>query len=341
MRQLAVRLSRVLFVLLAGRASLSAGPLIAREEGETSSRVLARMDAVPVHLRVNNKGNLMAFTPEGALGLRVLDMKSGHIFEATGFFVGPAFFWSPDGARLFYREIRIEDGQTTSRLRAWDVTQGKNLELESFSGSSGFPTFDPRDNRWMVLYDKGVKTKKLLFPGNRLAAWQSAQRRDLGKWVMAQKGAAFVTESGFKLRTLEDDASGVESFDISPDGSTAVWSTTEGRIFTSKDGEKPRFMDWGRDPRWHPERMLVVYAGGRMVGNKASDYDIKIAAPGSKGSFLTATQHSPERWPNWSRDGKNIIYVREDAREIREMPFHRSVYEVAMPSTVEPEAVRR
>jgi Tol biopolymer transport system component len=227
--------------------------------------------------------------------------------------------------------LRTESGKTISYIRAWDIAQNKNIEIENFPGSSGFLTFDPRDHRILVMYDKGIKSKKLAFPDNRLANWQSSQRNGTGKWVMAQKGGVFLTESGFTMQKLSDDGSGIESFDVSPDGSTAAWATRAGRIYTSKNGLRPDFIDWGRDPKWHPERPLLVYAGGRMVGNKAADYDLKVASPGARGSFLTATQHTSERWPVWKPDGKSIYYTVEGSTEIRSLEFVPQITVIASP----------
>ena len=283
-----------------------------------------KLDTGLTHITPNIDAHYIAYIPEKTLGIRILNLKTGKILEPSGYHVGPSFFWSPDGARLFYRELRPKDGKTVSHIRAWDVIQNKNIEMESFDGSSGLLTFDPRDNRMMLMYEKGIKSKKLVFPDNRLAFWQTSQRKDHGKWVMAQKGASFVTDAGFTMQKLEDDSSGIESFDISPDGSTAVWATRSGRIYTSNNGAKPQFLDWGRDPQWHPQRNLLIYAGGRMVGNKAADYDLKIATPGSKGSFLSSTQENSERWPAWHPDGKSFFYTLDGTQELRSMKFDPS-----------------
>ncbi len=272
-------------------------------------------------IKPNIDAKHIAFIPSGIAGIRILNTKTGKVMEPSGRHVGASFFWSPDGNRLFYRELTAEAGKTVSRIRAWDVVLNKNIEIDSFNGSSGLLTFDPRDNRLLLMYEKGIKSKKLLFPDNRLAFWQKSQRKDLGKWVMAQKGATFVTDGGFVMQKLQDDDSGIESFDISPDGSMAAWATRSGKIYTSATGAKPEFLDWGRDPKWHPEKNMLVYAGGRMVGNKPSDYDIKITSPGQKGSFLTATQHTAERWPAWHPDGKSIFYTTDGSKDLNFMGF--------------------
>jgi hypothetical protein len=297
------------------------------------TKPILRVDTEMSQMKSNISGQFVAYVPTGKNGLRIISLDSGKITEPSGYFIGPSFFWSPDGARLFFRELRSESNKTVSYVRAWDIVQNRLIEIEKFQGPSGFLTFDPRDNRILFMHAKGLKSKKLTFPDNRLAHWQSAQRKDTGKWVMAQKGGVFVTESGFTMQKLEDDGSGLDSFDISPDGSSAVWATKYGRIFFSKNGAKPTFLDWGRDPKWHPERSLIVYAGGRMVGNQASDYDLKVATPGARGSFLTATQHTAERWPVWKPDGKAILYTVEGTHELRSLDFTPQMTIVKNPST--------
>jgi Tol biopolymer transport system component len=309
--------------LIGAAMTLSAADLPKPGHRQSSDiKAWLKIDTGVSHLKFNVDGRYLAFIPDGQSGIRIINTKNGNIIEPSGSFIGPSFFWSPDGNRLFYRELMPGEKKTTSRIRAWDVILNKNIEMESFDGPSGLLTFDARDHRMLLMHEKGIKSKRLVFPDNRLAFWQKSQRRELGKWVMAQKGVTFVTDGGFVIKKLEDDQTGIESFDISPDGSTAAWATKSGKIYTSTNGEDPKFLDWGRDPQWHPERNILVYAGGRMVGTKASDFDIKITSPETRGSFLTASQDRAERWPTWHPDGQNIIYTVDGETTIHVLSFN-------------------
>ncbi|MGQ4827607.1 hypothetical protein, partial [Enterococcus faecalis] len=90
---------------------------------------------------------------------------------------------------------------------------------------TGYLSLDPRDLRLLLLGPKGIRTKHIYLPGERLARWQIAQRSDFGKWLATQQGILWVTQGGFAMRRLEDDGSGIDSFDIAPDGASLAWAT--------------------------------------------------------------------------------------------------------------------
>ncbi|MCX6125675.1 MAG: hypothetical protein NTV34_13155, partial [Proteobacteria bacterium] len=268
-----------------------------------------RTDSGLSFMRRNRDMSLIAYVPIGNSGVRIMDTKNAQVYEATNLPTGGSFFWAPDNTRLFFRELTQVNGKVRSAVRAWDAALKKSIDVEAIDGSSGLLSFDPRDQRLMLMHDKGIMMRRLLFPDERLAHWQSARRSDKGKWIAAAGGMTFLTQQGFSMEKLADDESGIESFDISPTGNMAVWATNKGKIFASRQGESAKFIDFGRDPQWHPEKELIVFAGARMVGNKASSYDIKIAQLEGPGSFLTTTQARDERWPIWAPKGNSIVYT--------------------------------
>lgn len=303
----------------AGRATAFAG-----RETKMVSTPFVRGDDAMDHLRLDPKGHFAAFIRGGGRGLSVVDLKTKQIFDVTKAQVGASFFWSPDGYRLFYRELSLDEHSAVqSTVKAYDAYLNRSIKLDELPYSTGFLTFDPRDLRMHLMSPAGIRTKRIYFPDERLARWQVSLRNESGKWLATQKGMLWVTQGGYAMRRLQDDDTGVESFDISPDGNTVAWATNYGRIYVSKKGHDASFFAWGRDPRWHPTKSMLVFAGGRMVGETAANYDIKIADLNGATRFLTATQYSSERWPQWHPNGQQILYTVAKTTDLFLLDFHQ------------------
>lgn len=274
------------------------------------------------HLRLDPKGRFGAFIDDQGMGLSIVDLRTKTVSKVSTAQVGASFFWSPDGFRLFYRELALgNDGKPFSTVRAYDAYLSRSVKVDELKESTGLLTFDPRDLRMQIMGVNGIRTKRIYFPDERLARWQVSQRNESGKWLATQKGMLWVTQGGYAIRRLEDDGSALESFDLSPDGDTAAWATADGRIYVSKKGKKPSLIGHGRDPRWHPKLPRLLFAGARMVGNRAASYDLKIADLDGASRFLTATQYSDERWPQWHPDGNQILYTIAKTTDIFVLDF--------------------
>jgi hypothetical protein len=296
-------------LLLALCALVQAAPASAVEV-TTVTTPFVRADNALNRMRVDPKGRYIAYVGDDGTGLSVLDLKSKNIYRVSNAQIGASFFWSPDGFRVMYRELASRNGvEVESELKAYDCVLARSVTLEKMPFPTGILTFDPRDLRMHLMSTKGIRTKRIYFPDERLARWQVAQRKETGKWLATQGGILWVTQGGYQMRRMEDDGSALDSFDISPDGETIAWATNKGRVYTSKAGKAPKFIGFGRDPRWHPEKPQLVYAGARMVGNTAVSYDLRVSDAHGNGKFLTATQHSDERWPQWHPKGDQIIYT--------------------------------
>lgn len=274
------------------------------------------------HIRIDPKGKYLAYTDINGKRLRVLDIKNKKIYSISKQKVGASFFWAPDGIRLFYRELlKTKEGTIKSSLNSFDARILKSIKIESYPYTTGLLTFDPRDLRMHLLHSKGVHTKRIFFPNERLARWQIAQRKDIGKLVAGQKGIVWLTQGGFSMKWLKDDQSGIESFDLSPDGTTVAWATKSENVFISQEGEKPSLIGKGRDPKWHPYKPILVYSGARRIGNKTIDYDLKVTNQNGIGRFLTYTPEASERWPIWNPTGKKIIYTKSKTTDLYQLSF--------------------
>ncbi len=290
-------------------------------------------------MKLSPKGRYLAYTDDTGLGLNVLDLNTKDIYRVTEAKVGLSFFWTPDGFRLFYRELvrpplkpahsdqereladLDRDAPIESKIKAFDCSVARNIEIDKIARSSGYLTFDPRDLRFLLMSESGIHTKKIYIPNQRLALWQIAGRHERGKWLATQKGILWVTQGGLSLRRMEDDQTELESFDISPDGQWIAWGTKGNKIYASREGKKPEFIDYGREPRWHPTRHIIVFAGARMVGNKPVNFDLKIADSKGQSKFLTSTQYSSERSPQWHKGGDKLLYTVENTTDLYLMDF--------------------
>ncbi len=289
-------------------------------QGEPKPEAVLRAEGSLSGMRLNKAQTMLAFTDHAGQSLRIMDLKTQEIVEVTPYTVGNAFFWSPDGNRLFYRALVRDSNAITSEFGAYDTKNNKDAILDTFNGSSGFLTFDPRDYSVLMMNEKGIVNRRLDFPGERFSRYQQRQKVNEGRFVVTQRAVLWLTDLGLTLSTLKDDDSGIESFDVSPDGRTIAWATNQDRIYISKLGEEPKVIGRGRDPRWHPYKALLLYSGARMVGSKAYDYDIRITDLEGRGRYLTHTPAEAERWPQWWGDSA-VIYTKPGSTDLWRLPY--------------------
>ncbi len=287
-----------------------------------------RTEGPLVGMRLNNTNSLIAFTDQWGQSLRIMNLGTQEIIEVTPHRVGPAFFWSPDGKRLFYRELIQDKKMITSEIKAYDTFSEATASIDTIPGSSGYLTLDPRDYTIFLMHEKGIMSRRLEFPTERLARWQKRAKVELGRFVATQKSVLWVSDLGLTLDALPDDGSGVESFDISPDGKLIAWSTLGLNLYISARGEAPKLLGRGRDPRWHPSKTLLLYAAARMVGNKAYDFDIRVSDVQGHGRYLTNTPDQAERWPQWWDQG-SIIYTAQNSTDLWKLIYENNPAQTA------------
>lgn len=297
---------------------------------KVASQALIRLEGPIFQAKMNASASLLAFTDTAGRSLRILDLKTHEVIEVTPHRVGAAFFWSPDGVRLFYREL-IKKGQAVeSLLQAFDAHLNQSVLLETIPGSSGYLTYAPYQQTAYLLHEKGILAKRLDFPGLRLANWQKKKPTYDGQWIATQSAILWLTDLGLTLKKMEDDGSGVASFSISPDGQSIAWASEKGLIYTAQAAHpEARQIDRGRDPSWHPYLTLLVYAASRKIGEKTYDYDLKVSDLRNTPRFLQSSPDIAERWPIWI-DADTIIHTAEGTTDLLQlqlkprMPLSRS-----------------
>lgn len=258
-------------------------------------------------------GDLVAFIDGSKLML--LDLKNKSVIKIANTDTRGAHFWSPDRQRLFYRVLEKPTKDTIkSFVYAFDTSTHKTYKVTEENDIAGLITYDPREMKMHYITSKGLHSRRLVFPDERLARWQVAQKYDVGKWIASEKHMLWATDGGYALKPMPDDGSGLASFDISPDGQRVAWSTKDNRLYIGHEG-KVEELGSGQDPTWHPHQAMLLYSAGHVVGDKVADFDLKIYDLSSRASKkLTATFDVHERWPMWDDD--HVLYGCESCTDM-------------------------
>ena len=268
------------------------------------------------YLKMSPYGNFLAFSDPNGRDLRVLEIRTAKIYEVSKHFVGPSLFWAPDDCRLFFTEqYKTYDEKVASALKTYDCSTKRSALLDTYSNIISFLTFDPREMKVHLLSKGSIHRKTINIANQRLDIWKVPSKLKQRRWIAAESGIFMFSNDGKNITKLDDDDSGVQSFDLSSDGENMVWATKQGNVFVSRGGDEPEKIGDGIDPKWHPNRHLIVYSAAKKLGSKIVDYDLAIADENNKIKFITVTPYK-ERWPNWNKDGSQIVFTAEGITDI-------------------------
>ena len=319
------KMKKISFLILLAPCLLLTSFGFASGKKKAKLSALYRLPSTVTHMKLHPKGKYLAYLDGQNKQLKILNLKTKQILNIAKAQVGGSYFWSPYGFRLFYRYIKKDTQGIKTQLAAYDLKLKKSVKVASVDGPSGLLTFDPRDLRLHLYYEKGILTRKIYFPGQRLASWQVSQNKSDSKFVATQKSILFLTDSGYTASKLVDDKSGIQSFDISPDGRSIVWATKDENIYVSQNGESPKYMAKGFDPQWHPHKEAFIFSGARKLGRKTVQHDIKLMNMFKQSRWLTNTHATDERWPRWLHGATSLIYTVKNTTDIFTLNFENTL----------------
>ncbi len=281
-----------------------------------------RTDHVINNPKVSPRRSLIAFRNKDSNELNIINTITGKTYRVTKHRFDPFYFWSPDGCRLFYLEYSFnKDKKKQTKVNSFDCTLKKNITVKTYKGIAGGLTFDPRDYRVHFMFDKKIESIRIELPGERIKLWKSAMKTSTNKWLVTQKKVMIISRSGFKINGLEDDSSGIESYEISPDGESITWATKAGTVYFSSLTGTAKEIAKGRDPSWHPNGEIIVYSRARYVGKKIRDYDIGLHTATGTSKILKHNQTKKERWPRFSIDGRFILYTHQSSTDLFQLSY--------------------
>ena len=273
--------------------------------------------------KINSLNTYLAFTDKNGFGLNIVQLTTGEITEVSKHKVSHSYFWSPNGYRIFYKEMYKEDDGIKTEIKAYDLPLEKSISIDKIDGVTGSLSFDPRDFRFYIYHNKGIIRHQIQYPGERLARWQIALKNKVGYWISTDNSIIWVSHGGISMRKLNSGTATITSFDISPDGKSIVWADDNENIYLSEKGQDSVLLAHGLDPKWHPDGNYILYSHARFLANKVIGHDIRIMNKKGVGKFLTKTLGLDERYPVWLHKSSSILYTHKSGTDIFEVSFRR------------------
>jgi dipeptidyl aminopeptidase/acylaminoacyl peptidase len=191
--------------------------------------------------------------------------------------------WSPNGKWIAF--TRFENQDSNLYIVRPDGTQLKRLH----ASISGAATWSPDSRLLLARNRQGLATIDLAgraraFPHARCAgdgAWSPN-----GRWIVFPKCAS--TQTHLRL-AIEH-----------PDGTAFRWLTT------STDNDHPA---------WSPDSSRLAYRHFRQIGYLDHTQILLISISGKKLGSLDSTAQDHDESPQWSPDGRQIVFDRDAAGE--------------------------
>lgn len=273
------------------------------------------------NLQISPTKNYIAFTDtDDGIGLNVININKKIIIKISNHFVGNVFYWAPDNCRLFFRELtKNEQNKIQTNLMSYDCTKDTTIILKKYPYETGYLALHPKDLRLNLLYPQGIHISKLILPQDQRNKINHSYKK-LKKWAISNNSVIFIQNNKI-AKKINDNNEKITSFDISKNDHKLVWATANNKIYYSTDGNKAYFLDEGKDPKWHPSKDLIIYTSPRKIVNKMIAYDLKISDLKGNKKFLTKTYNVEERWPNWSKNGTEIIYTVYKSTDLFKITF--------------------
>ncbi|MDZ7261842.1 MAG: hypothetical protein ONB05_07030, partial [candidate division KSB1 bacterium] len=258
-------------------------------------------------------GMKIAVTSDNYQGLWVMNEHGGNIRQLSDAErVGYGFAWSSDSREIACRIARIIKNRRLSAIQIIDVATGNSRQITDYRNLVGLPLWADNDQKIYFTANHELQilsSERKKNPNQERPVMKAPKSEE--QIIYQSLGRIIVSNlQGTQQTILVSPESRFLNMTLSPDQKKIAFEMTDGHIYVMNiDGTELRDLGNGSQPRWSPAGNRLVYFIAQDDGERIVSSDIyAIKTDGSQKMLLTDTPDRIEMNPDWSPDGKKIIF---------------------------------
>jgi Tol biopolymer transport system component len=254
--------------------------------------------------RFSPDGKQLALTTPHYQGIYLYDWESGTLKELTSEpAAGFGLAWSPDGNWIAARPAKFENRRRYNRIIIIQVNTGEQRQLSPYQTKlPGIPRWTA-DGKFVFMNltsrFQSYAIDPTIKPDTDVTLFYVRGKRIYERSLLGRSDKPLLSAPGEVLNMIPNPQQTKIAYEILGDN---LWilDLTTGRTYD---------LGPGSEPTWHPDGEKLAFMVTRDDGHQIIESDIYVVNSDGSGRLkLTETPSVLEMRPDWSPDGKRIVY---------------------------------